>query len=317
MFVAKNSSGQLVNALEDELPRANYTCPACKGTVSLKSGKIMRTHFAHRSLEQCQFYSENESVEHLTLKSIFYQWGKKHHRITIERHIAEIQQIADLFIDENLALEIQCSPLSQTRLRERTKAYRENGYHVIWILGEKLWLKESLRSLQKDFLYFSQSLGFYVWEADLTHQVLRLSYLIHEDMHGKLQRKIREFSFGEGELLTIFRFPFQQKQVETLWGNLDKDICTFVRKQLYFQVPKWMKLQEEAYLKGENLLEKEAKDFYPQVTLPRAEEFAQIAQDISWYRRNFLSYYQQLECKDEQILYSPAYYRLFFEKDKS
>lgn len=69
-------------------------------------------------------------------------------------------QIADLFVGDSLALEVQCSRLSQQRLRERTCAYHQAGYEVRWLLGEELWLNGRLTDLQRDFLYFRLRLDF-------------------------------------------------------------------------------------------------------------------------------------------------------------
>ena len=315
MFVARNEAGQLVNVLEDELVKGDYSCPGCRGAVSLKNGSIMRKHFAHRSLDQCQFYAENESAEHLNLKATFYRWAKQDHPVAVEQYLPDIQQIADVFVGDKLALEIQCSPLNPTRLAERTSSYREQGYQVIWLLGKKLWFKDRLTAMQHDFLYFSQMLGFYLWEADLERHILRLQYLIHEDLHGRVQCKVKEFPFGTGDLLAVLRYPFQQKSVQTLLGQADQDICAYVRKQLYFQVPKWMRLQEEAYLSGGNLLEQSVDDFYPQLRLPAKESFTQISQNLDWYRDSFIRYYQNQPCKRVQVLYSPAFYRTILRKN--
>ena len=315
MFVAKNEVGRLVNVLEDDLKKGVYSCPACQGRVALKNGNIIRKHFAHRSLKQCQFYSENESAEHLNLKASFYVWAKKNHPVAVERYLLPIQQITDVFVGDKLALEIQCSSLSAGRLRERTNNYQKQGYQVIWILGRKLWLKEQLTALQHDFLYFSQMLGFYLWEADVKQQELRLKYLIHEDLHGKVQYKVKVFSFYNGDLVTVFRHPFLQKKIETLLGKADPAICSYVRKQLYFQIPKWMKLQEAAYLSGENLLNKSVEDFYPQIRLPDKKDFAQISQDLDWYKDSFNTYYQRQKQKQVQVLYSPAFYPAILQKN--
>ncbi|NON23537.1 competence protein CoiA, partial [Klebsiella pneumoniae] len=94
-------------------------------------------------------------------------------------------QIADVFVNGNLALEVQCSPLPQKVLKERSEGYRSQGYQVLWLLGQKLWLKERLTRLQQGFLYFSQNMGFYVLELDKEKQVLRLKYLIYQDLRGK------------------------------------------------------------------------------------------------------------------------------------
>ena len=74
----------------------------------------------------------------------------------MEYPIPELKQIADIFINKQLALEVQCSPISCELLRERSNGYRSLGIQVLWLLGEKLWLKERLTKLQRDFLYFSQ-----------------------------------------------------------------------------------------------------------------------------------------------------------------
>ena len=70
MFVARNHKGLLCNALEEKIEKgADFVCPACSGAVRFKKGKVMQPHFAHVSLEECSFYRENESAEHLNLKA--------------------------------------------------------------------------------------------------------------------------------------------------------------------------------------------------------------------------------------------------------
>ena len=78
----------------------------------------------------------------------------------MEYPIPELKQIADILINKRLALEVQCSPISCELLRERSNGYRSLGIQVLWLLGEKLWLKERLTKLQRDFLYFSNNMGF-------------------------------------------------------------------------------------------------------------------------------------------------------------
>ena len=177
MFVARDTKGNLVNALEKDVPKQAYTCPACGGGLRLRQGQSIRTHFAHESLRDCIAIFENESPEHLGNKEALYHWAKKDNKVALEYSLPEIQQVADVLVNEKLALEVQCSPLSQKLLGDRSQGYRSQGYQVIWLLGEKLWLKERLTHLQRGFLYFSQNMGFYAWELDLKKQVLRLKYL--------------------------------------------------------------------------------------------------------------------------------------------
>ena len=126
------------------------------------------------------------------MKASLYDWASKETRTEVESYLADFQQIADLLVvDKNLALEVQCSPLSLERLKERSDAYRSHGYQVYWLLGEKLWLKERLTKLQAGFLYFSQNRGFHLWELDLTKKELRLQYLIHEDLRGRFSLLVK------------------------------------------------------------------------------------------------------------------------------
>ncbi|HEX1293105.1 TPA: competence protein CoiA, partial [Streptococcus pneumoniae] len=171
MFVARDARGELVNVLEDKLEKQAYTCPACGGQLHLRQGPSVRTHFAHKSLKDCDFFFENESPEHLANKESLYHWLKKETKVQLEYPLSELKQIADVFVNGNLALEVQCSPLPQKVLKERSEGYRSQGYQVLWLLGQKLWLKERLTRLQQGFLYFSQNMGFYVWELDKEKQV--------------------------------------------------------------------------------------------------------------------------------------------------
>lgn len=309
MLLAKNEEGILLNAMENQPSHGQQLfCPACSGAVRFKNGRVMRPHFAHISLENCSFYAENESAEHLNLKAGLYSWGKQSQEIQVEAFLPEIRQIADLLIDGRIALEVQCSPLSQERLEERTLSYRQHGYQVLWLLGKKLWLKQSLTKLQKDFLYFSQNMGFHLWELDEKKQELRLKYLIHEDLHGRAQYKVKSFPFGQGCLLSVLRSPFQKQGLESYLAKQDPEICRYVRQQLYYQQPRWMKLQAQLYQKGDNLLTKSVEDFYPQVRPVQASSFCQITRDLTPYYQHFRRYYQAEKNKQLQIIYPPVFY---------
>ena len=314
MFVARDARGELVNVLEDKLEKQAYTCPACGGQLRLRQGPIVRPHFAHKSLKYCDYSSENESLEHLENKEFLYRWLKTEAEVQLEYPLPELKQIADVFVNGHLALEVQCSPLSQKLLKERSEGYRSQGYQVLWLLGEKLWLKERLTRLQEGFLYFSQNMGFYVWELDSEKQVLRLKYLIHQDLRGKLHYQIKEFLYGQASLLEILRFPYKKQKISHFTVSEDKDICRYIQQQLYYQNPIWMKEQAEAYQKGENLLTYGLKEWYPQIR-PLVGEFCQIEKDLTSYYQYFQTYYQENPQNDWQKLYPPAFYQQYFLKN--
>lgn len=310
MFVAINAKGQHVNVLEHEkIERVAYRCPTCQCPVILRHGSVIRKHFAHVSKSGCQSYWENESAQHLSLKSSLYQWFKQEVKVELEKVLPKLRQVADLLVKDTLAVEVQCSRLSISRLVERTQSYQQAGYKVIWLLGKDLWLGSRLTELHKQFLYYSQRLGFYLWEVDDDKQELRLRYLLHEDQHGKVQGLTKVFPFYEGNLLDVLRYPFQAS-LSSFVGQMDAQLLAYITKQLYYQEPKWMKRQELAYLTGGNLLERSLEEFYPQIQLPRSfAGFVQIEQDVTVYYQDFVAYYQTVDNRQEQILYPPAFYR--------
>ena len=233
----------------------------------------------------------------------------------MEYPIPELKQIADILINKRLALEVQCSPISCELLRERSNGYRSLGIQVLWLLGEKLWLKERLTKLQRDFLYFSNNMGFYLWELDYKKRVLRLKYLLHQDLKGKLHYQVKEFPYGKGNLLEILRTPYQQQKLTTFSIEQDANICRYIQKQLYYQNPYWMKQQAQAYLRGENLLNLKIQDWYPQVRPIEKGLFCQIKQDINDYYRYFQAYYELNSQNQQQKLYPPAFYQQYFSKN--
>ena len=126
--------------------------------------RFLRAHFAHIKLQHCPYHHEAESFEHLELKACLYDWASKESNTEVESYLADFQQIADLLVvDKNLALEVQCSSLSLERLKERSDAYRSNGYQVYWLLGKKSCDQGKTKKLQAGFLYFSQNRGFHLW----------------------------------------------------------------------------------------------------------------------------------------------------------
>ncbi|HEM5317653.1 TPA: competence protein CoiA [Streptococcus suis] len=310
MLVALDEDGQVFNVLENPAPQGRFCCPGCGGLVRYKSGKVLRSHFAHVTLRDCTYFSENESAQHLSLKSSLYKWLQGQEEVELEAYLPATKQVADLLVNQQLALEVQCSSLSISRLQERTMDYQQAGIAVLWLLGKDLWLGERLTNLHKQFLYFSMNMGFHLWELDDEKKELRLRYLIHEDLRGKVHCLTKVFPFGQGNLLDILRLPFAKQVVSYFTCSVDQDLLDYVAKQLYYRVPKWMNLQAEAYQQGKNLLSQSLDDFYPQIRLPRsAIGFAQIKQDLTPIYQAFDQFYDKAKDKRKQILYPPIMYR--------
>ncbi|MEG3325738.1 competence protein CoiA [Streptococcus suis] len=310
MLVALDEDGQVFNVLEHPAPQGRYSCPGCGGLVRYKSGKVLRSHFAHVTLRDCTYFSENESAQHLSLKSCLYSWLINAEQVELEKCLPSIGQVADLFVNNSLALEVQCSSLPISRLQLRTQAYHEAGLQVLWLLGKGLWIKERLSKLHKQFLSFSMNMGFHLWELDDEKKELRLRYLIHEDLRGKVHCLTKFFPFGEGNLLDILRLPFAKQALSHLTCPLDRDLPRYIAQQLYYKSPNWLALQAESYSRGENLLTKTAEERYPHIRLPRsAIGFAQIQKDLTLVYQDFDQYYGNIEDKQKQVLYPPIIYR--------
>ena len=310
MLIAKNTEGKLVSALETSLQRKEpYSCPGCQGVVLLRHGQVMCPHFAHKSLQDCQFFSENESAQHLSLKAALYKSLVNHgEKVSIEKVLFEMGQIADLFVGDSLALEVQCSRLSQQRLRERTRAYQQAGYEVRWLLGEDLWLGRRLTDLQRDFFYFTAKIGFHLWELDWKREEIRLKYLIYEDIFGKVYYLTKAWPLTEN-LMTVLRFPYQVEKGETYKVTQRKKVSHVIQRELMGKNPRWLRRQEEAYLKGMNLLCLSDQDFFPQVRFPESKQgFVQIRLSIDDFKKLFMQYYRKRHFSYKQTLYPPTFY---------
>ena len=266
MLTARNAQGEMVMAWElTTRQQGVYTCPACHQSVVLKRGKVMQAHFAHKRLKDCRFFTENESDQHLSLKASLYKNLSEHgHTVHVERFLPSLGQVADVMVEDKLALEVQCSRLSKEQLRQRTQSYQHSGIEVRWLLGKGLWLGRVMSPLQRDFLYFSKNIGFHLWELDWEADVIRLKFLIYEDIFGKLHYQERTWSLAE-DLLAVLRTPYQGGKMVSYTVVQRQKVAQLIQKQLLFQNKRWLKRQEEAYWMGRNLLTMSDTDFYHQV----------------------------------------------------
>ena len=127
-------------------------------------------------------------------------------------------------------------------------------------LGKELWLGQRLTDLQRDFLYFTTKIGFHLWELDWEREEIRLKYLIYEDIFGRVYYLTKTWSLTEN-LMTILRFPYQARKLETYQVTQRKKVSHVIQRELMGKNPRWMRRQEEAYLKGMNLLSLSDQDF--------------------------------------------------------
>lgn len=209
------------------------------------------------------------------------------------------------------------------RLKERKENYQVHGFTVLWLMGENLWLKDQITNLQKNLVYFSENRGFYYWELDFKTQKLRLKSLNHEDLRGKIIYLQEEIPFGQGRLIEQLRLPFLSQKLLTIPLIVDLKLAEFIRRQLYYCSPKWLKLQEKYYQRGENLLNLTfERSFIAPLGLNLLEvfddeiplhKFTQIKQNINLYYENFLINFQQNSFK---AVYPPRFYAIMKKQKK-
>lgn len=166
----------MINAL-DTGDHTKFFCPDCGERLIRKVGRIKIPHFAHNRNTDCHGLSEGETLEHIQLKRLFQEWGNRFEEgWRMEVPLGDLSQRPDL-LNNQLAVEIQCSSLPSTRLEERMTGYRQKNYQDWWLLGEKLQPEGKLTHLQRQFCSFDQEKGVHLWLIEKAK--IRLLYHIH------------------------------------------------------------------------------------------------------------------------------------------
>ncbi len=311
MFQAMDAQGHLHHLLIDPLPQGEvFFCPSCHQTLLLKCGPKVRPHFAHQPGQSCDFASLNEGAEHLNLKAKLFDWARKNEKVAVEVANSEAGIVSDLLLSENLALEVQCSPLGQDEFERRTRAYQDLGISVVWLLGSRHFLKRRLTALQRNILQFSSTCGYFFWNLDVENEGLILHYLLHQDLHGTCQGLMKVFPFFQQPLREVLRWPYKQKQVFSFQGRVDFDFPLYLAKELRYRNSFWIDQQFQAYLAGENLLNRSLADWYPQILPVKPGTSCRPQYDLERdYVELFTAFYAQERNIHKQVLYSPFYYR--------
>lgn len=243
MLVALDEHGTLVTLRSHEQARRlsgqTFFCPACRGLLRIKNGPQLIAHFAHRD-HACAASSEPESETHLAGKWWLAQYGEALGlTVTLETYYAAIQQRADVVWqaagERPRVLEYQCSPISVTRLRERTEGYRKIGLEVVWIAGPR-YFAALPGGKQARFLQWQKDVGFHLWQLDprrgrLSRLVLTAAAVVQTD-------------YQRGHVPVIHH----QEYVEPLAAR-----ARAVQAALFHRAPAAMALQAVASGQGLNL----------------------------------------------------------------
>lgn len=233
-----------------------WFCPCCQTQVQIKNGTVKRPHFAHKKKEDCLAFSENESEEHLTGKALIAENCEKFGlKYQLEAYLPNLKQRPDVLIEDKLAVEFQCSPLSIERFKERTLNYQKNDYQVIWLTGRQFHVKKQLSTLQKNFIYLSRKLGFYTWELDVTQKSIKVKFFMLKTSIGIVYKE-KKWSLEKVSIKQIQQEFFGQIKSESISSDGKKSYQKQISRwnqQLNLKQPSTMKLQEFFYQAGLNL----------------------------------------------------------------
>lgn len=134
MLKAKDLQGNEYLSYKDEIVLdKGYFCPCCNEPVIAKLGFNKIKHFAHYTLSKCEF--EPESIDHIEMKMFFME------QLELTKSNLEVNlgwSRPDLLINNKIAIECQCSKISEEEFNERNLNYAKNNIYVLWIFNYKL-----------------------------------------------------------------------------------------------------------------------------------------------------------------------------------
>jgi len=112
---------------------ARASCPQCRATVIAKCGEHVIHHWAHKSSEDCDAWSEGETAWHLEWKQRFPACRTE---VVMGDHRADVVGV------NGCVLEIQHSALSSEVIREREAFYG----NMVWLWDARsFWERISVR----------------------------------------------------------------------------------------------------------------------------------------------------------------------------
>lgn len=198
-------------------------CPICHMEVIPKCGEIKVWHWAHKSLKECDHWSEPESEWHFGWKKLA---GLENSEIVIRR--PEGTHRADIKID-NRVIELQHSNLSPKDVREREAFYgnmiwvidgdellknvtvermisREDGFYFVCSFKKKSWMDE----IKKPIYYHFKSLAVYTYYYQKRYTIHNFSHQFGERSGWKLDY---EKPVGKWHRVAIDGYPMIYEDV--------------------------------------------------------------------------------------------------------
>lgn len=128
MFIAKKKSGKLIDietAIDSD--EMDYFCPCCDGEVIVKNGLTNASHFAHKSLSDCDSFTQDMSDWHRAWQERF-PLNNREVGLPQSKPIHRADVLAYGFV-----IEFQHSRITREEFNLRNEFYTSIGKKVIWI----------------------------------------------------------------------------------------------------------------------------------------------------------------------------------------
>ncbi|KRM21077.1 competence protein CoiA [Latilactobacillus graminis] len=188
MKVAQTAQGHLIRAEEavKSQLKTGFFCPKCQKAVHLHCGGQKAPYFAHIAH---YVPGGGEGLAHQVGKQAIAELASMlNWQVTFEAAIG-FEQRADVFLTQHqqqLIVEYQCSPLTPSKLNQRTLGYRRQHLPVQWVVGDRYrFVKHHLSQQQLGFISYRRQWGFYVVCYSVKqHQWLLYHHIVARDFVG-------------------------------------------------------------------------------------------------------------------------------------
>lgn len=193
LTAVRQGSGEKVAAWETERGEGPFLCFCCRQSVTLRKGEIKAPHFAHLPPVTCE-YGTGESDAHRRCKLALFACLSAHPRVSkceMERDLGTVRPDVSAYINDTpVAIEVQLSNLSVSRIQYRTAEYARKGIYVLWLPVYTPDLKGELYSPKpwEQWLHAAYFGRVYYWLEDT--RVLPVHF---RDFYTKVSARTRDY----------------------------------------------------------------------------------------------------------------------------
>ncbi len=156
MFKAIDESGKEIR-IDDASNDIKYYCPICHGLLKVRAKKseTVATHFAHKTLKDCDTFTHDMSDWHTAWQSIF-PIRNQEVPLPFDKPCHRADVLACGYV-----IEFQHSPLSVEEFDERNRFYTSLGKKVVWVfdVSEKF---QEVRINKIQYMHYGKKISKYI-----------------------------------------------------------------------------------------------------------------------------------------------------------